>query len=384
MEQYEFIKMGDRRFSFLLESIEDLSNSLSAFGSKLTIRIGDPQLVLEDTLKDTSADVVFCSDEIAFDEREMLDSIEAKLPLKRIGFGTLYQPEQLPFELNQLPDVFTPFRKKVERYAEEPTEADSINNLPKLPSTLPKNQFEELFSNKPRISTHPHTAFPFQGGEKAGLDRLKQYLWESDCVARYKKTRNGLLGTDYSTKFSPWLANGSLSPRRIYNEVRRYEKEVVSNSSTYWVIFELLWRDYFQMVSLKFGRKIFLQSGLKTDSSKKWSFNASILTDWIEGKTAEDFVNASMKELLLTGWMSNRGRQNVASYLAHDLGQDWRYGAAWFESQLIDYDPASNWGNWAYVAGVGNDPRPQRKFNIRSQQERYDANQSFTKLWKDE
>ena len=104
------------------------------------------------------------------------------------------------------------------------------------------------------------------------------------------------------------------------------------------------------------------------------------LQEWIDGQTGVDFVDANMLELKLTGFMSNRGRQNVASYLCNDLKLDWRYGAAYFEQQLIDYDVCSNWGNWAYLAGVGNDPR-DRKFNTQVQAERYDSNHSFRKLW---
>ncbi|MGB0194829.1 MAG: FAD-binding domain-containing protein, partial [Schleiferiaceae bacterium] len=87
------------------------------------------------------------------------------------------------------------------------------------------------------------------------------------------------------------------------------------------------------------------------------------------------------KELAATGFMSNRGRQNVASYLVHDMGLDWRPGAAYFESQLIDYDPASNYGNWLYNAGRGNDPRPFRKFNTKFQAERYDPEGTFVRQW---
>jgi deoxyribodipyrimidine photo-lyase len=92
-------------------------------------------------------------------------------------------------------------------------------------------------------------------------------------------------------------------------------------------------------------------------------------------------IDANMLELKLTGFMSNRGRQNVASFLINDLQSDWQKGAAWFESKLIDYDVYSNYGNWTYLAGSGNDPRGQRSFNINSQAERYDPNQDFVKLW---
>jgi len=92
-------------------------------------------------------------------------------------------------------------------------------------------------------------------------------------------------------------------------------------------------------------------------------------------------VLVSMQELNLTGFMSNRGRQNVASYLCNDLNEDWRYGAAYFEQQLIDYDVCSNWGNWAYLAGVGNDPRGNRVFNIEKQASEYDKNRKFRDRW---
>ena len=88
-----------------------------------------------------------------------------------------------------------------------------------------------------------------------------------------------------------------------------------------------------------------------------------------------------MMELNLTGFMSNRGRQNVASYLCHDLKLDWRYGAAYFEEQLIDYDVSSNWGNWAYIAGVGNNPRGVSVFNLNKQADDYDKNKSYRNLW---
>ena len=108
--------------------------------------------------------------------------------------------------------------------------------------------------------------------------------------------------------------------------------------------------------------------------------NTKAFNQWINGTTPEHFVNANMIELQKTGWMSNRGRQNVASYWAKEWEQDWRIGAAYFESMLIDYDMHSNYGNWMYNAGVGNDPR-DRKFNIKRQAEMYDSDGKFQKMW---
>ena len=229
------------------------------------------------------------------------------------------------------------------------------------------------------FETDPRSAFPFRGGEKAALERLNYYFWESQKLSYYKKTRNGLVGTDYSSKFSPWLANGSLSARTIYQQVRKYEKQVRKNQDTYWLIFELIWRDYFKYISLKHGNKIFFEGGIK-DRNYNWGHSDEKLQKWIEGRTDCDFVNANMLELGETGWMSNRGRQNVASYWAKEWEQDWRTGAAYFESLLLDYDVHSNWGNWMYNSGVGNDPR-DRKFNTSLQAERYDPSGKYRRTW---
>jgi deoxyribodipyrimidine photo-lyase len=102
---------------------------------------------------------------------------------------------------------------------------------------------------------------------------------------------------------------------------------------------------------------------------------------WAEGRTGVPFIDANMRELAETGFMSNRGRQNVASFLVRDLKVNWQMGAEYFESQLLDYDPCSNWCNWNYVAGVGSDPREDRYFNILTQAKNYDNNGDFVRIW---
>ena len=195
----------------------------------------------------------------------------------------------------------------------------------------------------------------------------------------YKKTRNGLIGTNYSSKLSAWLANGCISAKAIYHEVKKYEKAITKNDSTYWLIFELIWRDYFKYISLKHQNNIFKIGGIK-HRNYDWENHPKYVNAWIAGNTGKSFVDANIRELNETGWMSNRGRQNVASFFAKDWKLDWRIGAAYFESMLIDYDVHSNYGNWMYVAGVGNDPR-DRKFNVELQAERYDPKHKFQQAW---
>jgi deoxyribodipyrimidine photo-lyase len=132
----------------------------------------------------------------------------------------------------------------------------------------------------------------------------------------------------------------------------------------------------------KYGNALFREDGIKKVKRTDISENENELFDkWKEGKTGIPFIDANMLELKLTGFMSNRGRQNVASFLINDLHVTWTKGAAWFEENLIDYNPASNWGNWAYLAGVGNDPREERYFNVLKQAYDYDAKGDYVKHW---
>ena len=286
----------------------------------------------------------------------------------------------MPFSRPQVPEIFGTFRKVCEKEVQlrpsfpSPTSLGT-SNLIEINHKVPTLADLGL----PPLENDPRSAFPFLGGTKAALERLQEYFWKNKKLSFYKNTRNGLLGTDYSSKFSPWLANGSLSPKTIYWEIKRYEKEIQKNQSTYWLIFELIWRDYFKYISLKHGNKIFKIGGI-LERDYLWSSELERFRQWADGLTPEPFVNANMIELKHSGWMSNRGRQNVASYFAKEMKMDWRIGAAYFESLLLDYDVHSNYGNWMYVSGVGNDPR-DRKFDVQWQAERYDPNRKFQNLW---
>ncbi|MBO9668480.1 MAG: hypothetical protein J7501_16910, partial [Bdellovibrio sp.] len=162
------------------------------------------------------------------------------------------------------------------------------------------------------------------------------------------------------SKFSPWLANGSLSPRLIYSEVKKYEGERAVNDSTYWMTFELLWRDYFKFHALKYGPFLFRLEGLSESAQRPLDerLQQELFKSWKSGNTGTDFIDANMKEINETGFMSNKGRQAVARYLTQTLRVDWRWGARYFEEMLIDYDAASNWGNWNYVASLTEHSNP--------------------------
>lgn len=383
-DTFGFKKTEKFRAQFLIETITDLKKQLAALNVPLFVFFDLPENSISQLNTTFNFDAIFYQKEWTKEEQDTTDSVLKLLP-KDIDIVDdfdqfLYHPNDININFKAIPRVFTEFRKHVQKICKIRKEANSIkaeaNNIKienntKIPS-LNDLGFEGF-------DTNTKTAFPFKGGETEALKRLNNYFFETKKLGVYKKTRNGLIGTDFSSKFSPWLANGSLSAKTIYWQIKIFEKEHFKNDSTYWLFFELIWRDYFKYVSLKHGNTIFKIGGI-LNKNYNWNNNSKLIQQWINGETNEPFVNANMIELKKTGWMSNRGRQNVASYFAKNLNLDWRIGAAYFESLLIDYDVHSNYGNWMYVAGVGNDPR-DRVFNVKLQAERYDGKGKFQRLW---
>ena len=382
---YGFKKTGSFRAQFLLESLEDLDAKLRTLGSGLRIVMGKPEVEIPKLVQEYKAQKVFAKREVAFEERQTEKKVQDELfklrcELEKVSTSTLYRAEDLPFSIKDIPDVFTNFRKKTEKDSEirPPFEAPTKINSPEI-SPLELPTLEALGLAKTKIDSR--AVLQFKGGETEAIKRLKHYFYDTKCLSTYKETRNGMVGADYSSKFSAWLAMGCISARYIYAEIKKYEKQFGANDSTYWLVFELLWRDFFRFMFKKYHTKFFLYEGIKSEKVNSKSLNEKLLLQWINGTTPSDFINANMLELQKTGFMSNRGRQNVASYFCNELNMDWRIGAAYFEEQLIDYDVCSNWGNWAYLAGVGNDPRGHRYFNIEKQAADYDKNKAFRKLW---
>ncbi len=382
-----FKRTGALRAKFLIESVQNLRQNLQKIGSDLVIKIGKPEDILAKMAADLQVAAVYASKEVTQEETTIEASLSKRLKplnieIELVWIATLYHARDLPFQINFLPDVFTEFRKKVERSAKIRPTFDAPKSLPKIEKTIELGEMPTLKTlGYENVKSDKRSVLAFQGGETAAQYRLDEYFWDNDLLKTYKETRNGLIGADYSSKFSAWLSLGCISPRTIYEEVKKYEKEVTANDSTYWLIFELIWRDYFHFIALKFGTRIFKPSGVRNDLMKSWKRDKMNFEKWVKGETGMPFIDANMRELQQTGFMSNRGRQNVASFLTKDLGIDWTWGAAYFESQLIDYDVCSNWGNWNYLAGVGNDPREDRYFNIGRQADMYDKEGEYVKLW---
>ena len=383
LTKYGFKKTEKYRAKFLLETISDLKSQLDTLNISLIITHKDFDKSIKEIINNYEITNIYTQTEWTRDELKEESFIPDEINLIKDFDQFLFSPNDVKGLYDNIPRGFSNFRKKCEKYL-------SVNDILSIPNSLnPDNKILVDYSI-PTLSdlgfedfdVHKDSVFRFKGGETNAKDRIKNYFFDTRNVSRYKLTRNGLIGEDYSSKFSPWLANGSVSVKYIFKLLKEYETKVEKNDSTYWLYFELIWRDFFKYVSMQHKDKFFNKDGIYGED-KEWSDDKDVLLKWINGETDEPFINANMIELSNTGFMSNRGRQNVANYLTKELKIDWRIGAEYFESMLIDYDVHSNYGNWLYNAGIGNDSMPFRKFNPKLQSERYDPDKSYEKTWLD-
>lgn len=372
---YERHGIGEYRKKFIHESLLNLRDNLAALDQDLLIQLGNPCEIISALHALFSFDVIGISKHPGVYEKTLIDHLETldtKLIIEEAF--TLLNSTDLILDLRDEHKNFTPFRKYVEPFLTKhpPGLAKTVDDLPKVLE----------YSNKLNNIDISVDALPdngFKGGEVTALTQLNHYC-QRGLLDQYKKTRNGLVGWNFSSKLSAWLANGCLSARIIWHKIESFEQNHGSNDSTYWLKFELLWREYFQWLLNTHQSRFFQFTGLSSKAPNN-TFDRKSYQSWINGETGYSGVDAAMRQLKQTGWLSNRARQWAASCFVHELNLDWRYGAAYFEQELIDYDVASNWGNWLYLAGVGTDPRGHRQFNLSKQLEIYDPNKLFVKTY---
>ncbi|HZY38746.1 MAG TPA: DASH family cryptochrome [Mucilaginibacter sp.] len=353
-------KTGGLRARFLLESVADLRKNLRAIGGELIVRTGNPAEVLPALAEEFHVNEVYHHREVAHEETEISEQVETalwkmRLNLKHFIGHTLYHKEDLPFPIKDIPDSFAVFKKKIER---DSTVRPCLGT-PEIVITPPINDpgnlptLEQLGLSEPLHDTRSEVVFP--GGETTALNQLEKFFSRNDHAESGKGSR--ALHGAYSSKLSAWIALGCISMRHVYHEVSKRQQST-HNSEYGAMLLDLLWRDYFRFMFKKHGQKFI--AAKNSSKQKDFALNQETLFEsWKNGETGVPMVDAIMHELNATGYISNQGRQITAGFLVNELKVDWTKGAAYFEEKLIDYSPASNWGNWAFIAGV-NDARESR------------------------
>ncbi|MBE9597774.1 DASH family cryptochrome [Pedobacter sp. MC2016-24] len=342
-----FQKKGAVRFKFMHQSVLNLKKNLEFLGGHLVIGEISAMVTLPELVDTYGITDIYAEEEYAPYELKLVKSVMNALQAVEFHFfwgKTLYHKDDIPFTIAKIPLTSKAYRIPAGHQAEPretfrpPSKLNAVANVKtkRFPSyKLYGINEDEYKDSKPLV----------EGGETAALERLHYYTFKSELLTGYRWSRNKSDGLDYSSKFSPYLALGCISAREIYKTVKEYESKIKKNQSTWWLVFELVWRDYFTFKGMRFRNSIFKTKGYK-NKQIAWENDPLKFEKWCSGCTGIPFIDAHMRQLNQTGYMSNRGRVNCASYLTHDLKIDWTWGAGYFESKLIDYDVSSNWMNW--------------------------------------
>jgi len=387
-------RMGPHRLLALQQALSHLSKDLGAHGHSLVVLQGEPTQAITQLVASTGAGEVW-SEQLPAPEETAVDQALTQAA-QRGGWrwqtryqGGLFELDELPFSPEQVPDVFTAFRQAVQRSALQAAAPQACpTEWPRPPSDLalghPGHDWPQALRDAPsQVHADHRSSFPLSEpawhiGEQAAQAHWARYLAQGQAH-HYKATRNGLHGTAFSTKLAPWLAWGAISARQAQHALQAWEARHGASDSSGWVTFELLWREHFRLLHFKHGRRLYRARGLGQLPDPP--HDPAAFERWCQGQTGHALVDAGMRELGTTGWLSNRMRQIVASHLIHEMGCDWRAGAAWFESRLIDFDVFNNQGNWAYIAGRGTDPRGGRRFDADKQAREHDPDGAYRRMW---
>ncbi len=377
-DQSLFRRAKEHRRSFAMSQMSCFRKKLDFIGIDSVTLWGDSLKVLTELRKIWPFDVLYFAKNLGLDEsleeriaRDCFEGIEVRT---RDSQNLLDRHAVHDISLLN-PRTYTEFRKLTEPLIPKHFKLKGIHDFRSevgSSSLVDPYEMQQLKINFPSddVEYSPHWS-----GD--GYERLYAITRDKRSLLTYANTRNGMIHFDDSSKLSPWLSLGSISPQVIWNEVSRLEDQDGMNESTICFKRELIWREYFRFLFQKLGGSFFSKPQDVTAPPEE---QIGLLEAWKRGETSSRFVNAHMRELAETGWMSNRGRQNVASFLSKELKVDWRLGASYFEECLIDYDPFNNWGNWGYLAGVGTDPR-NRKFDVELQASKYDPHGDYQRLW---
>jgi deoxyribodipyrimidine photo-lyase len=374
-ERSEFV--GPTRMAFLLANLQALDQSLQTLGARLILRQGEPQQVLQALLQETQAEGIYAQEDVSpyASQRDAL--VASNLPLFKTGgltvhpAGTVRKSDDSPYT------IFTPFSKAWKKiplitYAEvlsapnrilvpQEVKGVAIPGTPSLPETI-----------------------PFHPGETEARRRLNSFVEGLDApVFSYHEQRNRM-ALEGTSALSPYLRFGMLSPREAMlaaQEAQQRGRTPTERLSAETWLNELIWREFFINILFHFPcvRGQSFRANLRAIA---WNNDPHEFEAWTQGRTGYPVIDAAMRQLLETGWMHNRARMIVASFLVKDLLIDWRWGERWFMQQLVDGDPAANNGGWQWAAGTGTDAAPYfRIFNPVLQSKKFDPQGDYIRRW---
>ena len=363
-----------RRVAFLLSCLESLSANLQALGPKLITRRGHPEVELRALLKSTGAKHLFFNKDVEpyarqRDEKVMAMASEEGVEVVACDDLMIHQPGLIEKGTGGPYTVFTPYSKTwLARPPHDPLPRPKKLTEFSQAKATPLPSLADLGLEKLDVS------IPL-GGEKAAQELLRSFV--SKNIRHYESTRNFPLA-DSTSRLSPHLRFGTISPRTVLAAARRVKVEDPSSKKQVDVfISELIWRDFYKQILWEFPH-VAKGAFRPVYDQLDWENNQQLFQAWCEGQTGYPIIDAAMRQLNQTGWMHNRLRMIVASFLTKDLLISWQWGERYFMKQLLDGDLAANNGGWQWAASTGTDAQPYfRIFNPSSQAERFDPEGKF-------
>ena len=363
---------SDNAVQFMMESLEDLNKDLNKKKSRLHLFYGSPDDVISKLIKKYDINAVFANMDYTPYSSLRDNSIKKICEHNKIEFiihedALLHPVRTIKNGSGNVYTKFTPYFRSASKVKPDKPKKITKNNFMRKGVKLDNEYTKDI-----------HSFYTFneniavRGGRKYGLDIIKNIK----RFKNYNKVRNDLSGS--TTKLSAYIRFGCLSIREIYYKIR----QVLGTKND--LIKQLFWRDFYYNVAYEYPHTVApKKQSLKAKYDKiKWNYDKKNLNKWKEGKTGFPVVDAAMRELNKTGFMHNRGRLIVSSFLVKILRIDWREGDKYFSQKLVDHDSIVNTSNWQWAAGSGSDSQPFfRIFNPWLQGEHYDEKCEYIKKW---
>ena len=362
-EILQFLPRNDQRLLFIHQEIEKLKKSYQSFGSDLKVYFGNPIEVIPQIVEEFHADAVYTNrdyEPYATERDKTLYEILDKANVKFSGTKdhVIFEKAEITKDDGKPYTIFTPFSKKWKA---------KLTDI-QLESYPMENLIFKLIQTEEKSNLLTLESIGFDSTQTVEFPSRKR---NKDIISSYAENRNfpALNGT---SKISLHLRFGTIS-------IRELAREALSLNETF--LNELIWRDFYQMIIYWFPHSA--KNSFKTQYDRiVWERNEAHFKAWCEGKTGYPIVDAGMRELNSTGFMHNRVRMIVASFLTKHLLLDWRWGEGYFAEKLLDFELASNSGGWQWAAGCGCDAAPYfRVFNPTTQQEKFDKQFEYVKKW---
>ncbi|MBN1921872.1 MAG: deoxyribodipyrimidine photo-lyase [Anaerolineae bacterium] len=369
--------MSERRLTFLLGGLSALDTDLRARGSALIVRQGRPVEVLTELQAETGAEAIFAEADVSPYARRRDAEVVSRLALRLHGGLTIMPPNAVHRQDGAPYTVFTPFSRAWKSLS-QPT----LDELESAPARIPTPPgITGICLESENLKPVNTGASEFPPGEKEAQQRLERFMEHAVCAYATDRDR---MDRDGTSKLSPYLRFGMLSARQAAAtviEARRHSRRCddVRGAETW--LNEILWREFYSAILYHFPH-VRQGSFRPAFDAIRWRNDPEEFRAWQEGRTGYPVVDAAMRQLHATGWMHNRARMIVASFLTKDLLIDWRWGERYFMEQLLDGDPASNNGGWQWAAGTGTDAAPYfRIFNPVLQGEKFDPDGATIRRW---